>query len=84
MKYAQALAAARKVGAAKAGGDALLAQTASLSEALGPFVPKWVYAGAKATGMSPVHLVKIMGDNGALDDLQWVGSGAERYWKDDA
>jgi hypothetical protein len=81
MRYDEALAEARRVGASKAEGDALLAQTASLVEALGAFVPKWVYAGAKATGMSPKQLVKAMSDNGALNDLQWVGSDAVRYWK---
>ena len=73
MKYAQALAAARKVGAAKAGGDALLAQTASLAEALGPFVPRWVYAGAKAQGMTARELARTLNDNAALNELQWAG-----------
>jgi acetyl-CoA carboxylase carboxyl transferase subunit alpha len=59
MDYHDELALARQVGAAHATGDALLAQTASLTASLGAYSPKLVYDGAKALGLT-AHRLKAL------------------------
>lgn len=69
--YHNALAQARKAGAAHATGDAYLAQTVAVVTIPHPGLnPAMVFEGARKRGLKPKDLLLL--DGLALDDLMWA------------
>ncbi len=73
LSYKEALAEARKQGAANAQGFALLAQTVSVASIGHAVNPELVYEGAVKLGKSPKEIVRLSVDDPAsFGDLMFV------------
>jgi hypothetical protein len=74
-RFAEALNAGRRIGAANAPDDQLMAMFCydTLQLLVGAFSPQLVWEGAQRAGLTTAQLAKLCADRdlAALDDLQW-------------